>query len=111
MTLALGSGALGWVSVAALAALGLLGAVAVAWPLLASGDADELAGREEAPEHVRAREDLSRSLTALREIAFDHACGNLSDEDFSRLDTTERATAVRLMRQIDAFDAKTGEAA
>ena len=99
----------GWVSVAVLAALGLTGAVAVVWPLLTSGDADELGGREPQPEQLRAGEDLARSLTSLREIAFDHACGNLSDEDFARLDAAERVTAVRLMRQVDAFDPKTGE--
>ena len=97
-------GQLGWLVATLLAALGLVAAVAVAWPLVgADRPVDPLEGAART-EQIRAHEDLDRSLTSLREIAFDHACGNLSDGDFERLDAAERVAAVRLMRQIDAVE-------
>ena len=110
MIAALGSARLSWFGVAILLAMGLSAALAVVWPLFASGGSGD--GVEGAPaEHIRVREDLERSLTSLREVAFDHASGNLSDADFAVLDGAERANAVRLMRLVDGFDASAGTSA
>jgi flagellar biosynthesis/type III secretory pathway M-ring protein FliF/YscJ len=77
---------------------------AVAWPLLRSSSA---AGRSDAPadpgedQRREVREDLDRSLAAIREIETDHQAGHLSDEDFAALDAAERARAVELIRRLD----------
>lgn len=98
---ALGSGRLGWPGLVALVALALAAATLIAWPALAGPRGEPGDDAAEGMEEARDREDLERSLAALREIAFDHASGNLSDEDFSQLDGIERAKAVALMRRID----------
>jgi hypothetical protein len=76
---------------------------AVAWPLLRSGSTTEQPAPADPVEDERreAREDLDRSLAAIREIETDHQAGHLSDEDFAALDAAERARAVEIIRRLD----------
>jgi hypothetical protein len=43
------------------------------------------------------------SLTALRDLRFDHEMGKLSDEDFAALDAQYRVQAVEILAQLDAL--------
>ena len=77
-------------------------AAVVAWPLLRRGGEDVPADpREDELREVEAA--LTRSLSAIREIEFDHKAGTLTDEDFAALDADERARAVELIRRRDAL--------
>jgi len=83
--------------------LSVLVVAAVAWPFMRSGSAAEPAAPADPEEDQRreVREDLDRSLAAIREIETDHQAGHLSDEDFAALDAAERARAVELIRRLD----------
>ena len=92
------------ISVPALAAILVVGAVtgaAIAWPLIRSGVSGVPGAAEPASTTNALEDDLERSLAAIKEIAFDHDAGNLSDDDFAELDASERARAVGIMREID----------
>ena len=73
----------------------------VAWPLLqerrdaGSGTLDVAAPSSD------LQDALDRELQAIREIAFDHRAGNLSDADFAALDAAARASAAELIRRRD----------
>jgi hypothetical protein len=82
----------------------LLAASVIAWPIVRG---DQLPDEEPAnggQDLQRLDDDLERTLESIKEIAFDHASGHLSDEDFSALDADERAHAIELMRERDAID-------
>lgn len=85
------------------AAVALVVIALVAWPLVAR-PVDEAPPDPEAEARRAVREDLERSLEAIREIEMDHRAGNLSDEDFASLDRAERARAVELMRRAGELD-------
>ena len=92
------------ISVPALAAILVVGAItgaAIAWPLIRSGVSGVPGAAEPASTTNALEDDLERSLAAIKEIAFDHDAGNLSDDDFAELDASERARAVGIMREID----------
>ena len=92
------------ISSATTVAAGLIAAVAVTIALAVAGPLLNRSHEEVAPvdqERVRLTEDLDRSLTAVGEIADDHALGNLSDADLAELDQAERERAVRLMRRLE----------
>lgn len=80
--------------------------VAVAGPLL--GRTEERAPVDPSEDELReVQAALARSLSAIREIEFDHQAGNITDEDFGALDADERARAVELIRQRDGLAGKT----
>ena len=85
------------------AVVALVVVAAVAWPLVRDrGDGVETT---QADERRRAlRDDIDRSLRAIREIEFDHRAGNLSDADYVELDRGERARAAELLRQRDSHE-------
>jgi hypothetical protein len=85
------------------AAVALVVIALVAWPLVARS-AEEAPPDLEAETRRAVREDLERSLEAIREIEMDHRAGNLSDEDYAALDRAERARAVELMRRAGELD-------
>lgn len=82
----------------ALLALAVVGAIA--WPVVTGRAAGEDALVD--PDRVELEAQIAASLSAIREIDFDHRAGNLSDEDFAELDRAERANAARLIRRRDA---------
>jgi hypothetical protein len=85
------------------AAVALVVIAVVAWPLVAH-PAEEARPDREAEARTAAREELERSLEAIREIEMDHRAGNLSDEDYAALDRAERARAVELMRRAGELE-------
>lgn len=87
-----------------MAAVSVLAAVFIAWPLVVRSTA----AREGPPgssERALLEEEIERALGAIRELEFDHRAGNLTDEDFSSLDAAERARAADLLRRRDALGA------
>ncbi len=82
------------IAVVALAVVG-----AIAWPLLTGRPWTDEGALD--PERAELEAQIAASLSAIREIEFDHRAGNLSDEDFAELDRAERANAARLIRRRD----------
>ena len=89
-----------WAAIVLFALIALAAVAAVAWPLIA-GPA-ERPDPEVDSERQELQDEIERSLRAIREIDMDHRAGNLSDEDFARLDAEERARAAELLRRRDA---------
>jgi hypothetical protein len=85
----------------------VLAAVVIAWPIVRGDRVPDQDGTAAGRELRRVDDDLQRTLTSIKEIAFDHASGHLSDDDFSTLDADERAKAIELMRQRDQLAAET----
>ncbi|GEM_PF-493209 len=84
----------------------VMGAAAfIAWPIVRGDRIPDATLTPEQLERQRVEEDLERALAAIKEIAFDHASGHLSDADFTQLDSDERARAVALMRERDLLAA------
>lgn len=84
-------------------------AAVIAWPVVRGERADAADADAGPPELTRVEEDLQRTLESIKEIAFDHASGHLSDDDFSTLDADERARAIELLRERDAISPPPGE--
>jgi len=76
-------------------------AAAIGWPLRPGAVAPPGGGAVDL-ERRDVEDSLERSLTAIREIEFDHSAGHLSDEDFAALQTAEQARALDLLRRRDA---------
>ena len=85
----------------------VIAAAVVAWPIVRGDRLPDQDGTASGSELQRVDDDLQRTLTSIKEIAFDHASGHLSDDDFSTLDADERAKAIELMRQRDDLAAET----
>lgn len=87
-----------------LGCVGLVVAVAVAWPFLT---AEDLSGAHSprADDRREVEESLARALAAIREIEQDRRAGSLTEEDFVALERDERARAVALLRRRDQLDA------
>lgn len=77
-----------WQSVRAV--LGLIGTDEVAEERFADGDRDLLSRRHAV-------------LAAIRELAFDHESGKLSDEDFREANLRLRGEAIAVMRELEAI--------
>ena len=84
----------------------LIAAAVVAWPIVRGDRVPDDDGAGPVDELQRVDDDLQRTLTSIKEIAFDHASGHLSDDDFSTLDADERAKAIELMRERDELAAE-----
>lgn len=88
--------------VLALIALGVV--AAVAWPLIgpaANGLAEPSAAD---PARMALDDEIAASLQAIKDLQFDHAAGNIDDDDFADLDRAERANAARLIRRRNHLD-------
>lgn len=79
----------------------VVAAAVIAWPVVRGERLPDPAVTTAEQERRRVDDDLERTLSSIKEIAFDHASGHLSDEDFSTLDADERAKAIELMRERD----------
>ncbi len=84
----------------------LIAAAVVAWPVVRGDRASDQDEAAAVSDLQRVDDDLQRTLSSIKEIAFDHASGHLSDDDFSTLDADERAKAIELMRQRDELVAE-----
>jgi len=62
----------------------------------------------EVEDYAAARIDLEAARDAkyreIRDAELDHQTGKLSDADFQAIDSTVRAEAIELLRQLDALD-------
>lgn len=81
----------------------------VAWPLLMGRTRPEEFLGEEAAEPVLQRLLFQRDTiyAAMKELEFDQAMGNLSQEDFQQLQERYKRKAVAVLKRID--DAKAGK--
>jgi hypothetical protein len=84
----------------------VIAAAVIAWPIVRGDAVPDRHGTAAERERQRVADDLDRTLASIKEIAFDHASGHLSDDDFSTLDADERAKAIELMRQRDRLAAE-----
>jgi hypothetical protein len=81
----------------------LVAASVIAWPIVRGDQLPDEDPASAGDDIQRVAEDLERTLDSIKEIAFDHASGHLSDEDFSALDADERSRAIELLRERDAM--------
>ena len=81
----------------------LVAASVIAWPIVRGDRLPDEDPASAGDDIQRVAEDLERTLDSIKEIAFDHASGHLSDEDFSALDADERSRAIELLRERDAM--------
>jgi hypothetical protein len=93
------------VAIILFAVLAMLAVALVGWPLVA-GRASEQPADPRSDERLRLREEIDRSLAAIREIEFDHRAGNLAAADFEALIAEERARASDLLRRRDELEAE-----
>jgi len=87
----------------AIAAIGLPALAIVLWPLLRGG-AGRAAAHSAAPADRRLElaEEKASTYRALKELAFDHEAGSLSDDDFQALRDRYEAQAAALLSKLDA---------
>lgn len=88
----------------------VVAAAVIAWPVVRGEPVPDPAVSTAEQERHTIDDDLERTLSSIKEIAFDHASGHLSDEDFSTLDADERAKAIELMRARDQLTGGASEA-
>ena len=90
-----------WIAIAAIALPAL---AVVLWPLVRGG-AGRTAASSAAPPDRRLELDEEKASTyrALKELAFDHEAGSLSDDDFQALRERYEARAADLLTKLDAL--------
>jgi tetratricopeptide (TPR) repeat protein len=90
-----------WITIAA---IGLPTLAIVLWPLLRGG-AGRAASEPAAPPDRRLElaEEKASTYRALKELAFDHEAGSLSDDDFQALRDRYEARAAELLSKLDAL--------
>ena len=88
----------------AIAAIGLPALAIVLWPLLRGG-AGRTAVSSAAPPDRRLElaEEKASTYRALKELAFDHEAGSLSDDDFQALRDRYEGRAADLLTKLDAL--------
>lgn len=62
------------------------------------------------PELIELEAARDAKYREIRDAELDHQTGKLSDDDFEAIDSTLRAEAVSLLRQLDEFHASRGGA-
>jgi len=88
----------------AIGAIGLPALALVLWPLLRGGSGGT-AGPSAAPPDRRLEltEEKASTYRALKELAFDHESGSLSDDDFQALRDRYEGRAADLLTKLDAL--------
>jgi tetratricopeptide (TPR) repeat protein len=88
----------------AIGAIGLPALAVVLWPLL-RGAAGGTAAQSAAPPDRRLElaEEKASTYRALKELAFDHEAGSLSDDDFQALRDRYEGRAADLLTKLDAL--------
>lgn len=89
-----------------LAVVGMVGGLVSLWLSLSLALSDEVPGATRAQLTSDARLALLAEKEALlqeiRDVAFEHDAGKLSDEDFEELNAKLRAQARRVLHELDA---------
>ena len=89
-----------------IAAAAMLGALASMWLSLSLALSDEVPGQTRTQLTSDARLALLTEKEALlqeiRDVAFEHDAGKLSDEDFEELNSKLRAQARHVLQELDA---------
>lgn len=90
-----------WIAIAAIA----LPALAIAlWPLLRGGSGGTTASPAAPPDRrLELSEEKASAYRALKELAFDHEAGSLSDDDFQALRDRYEGRAADLLTKLDAL--------
>lgn len=88
----------------AIAAIGLPALAIVLWPLLRGGAGSAAGPAGAAPDRrLELAEEKAATYRALKELAFDHEAGALSDEDFQTLRDRYESRAAELLTALDAL--------
>jgi len=92
-----------WIAIAAIALPTL---AIVLWPLLRGGAGRTPASSAAAPDRrLELTEEKDATYRALKELAFDHEAGSLSDDDFQALRDRYESRAADLLTRLDALGA------
>jgi cytochrome c-type biogenesis protein CcmH/NrfG len=88
----------------AIAAIGLPALAIVLWPLLRGGAGGTAASPAAQPDRrLELGEEKASAYRALKELAFDHESGSLSDDDFQALRDRYEGRAADLLTTLDAL--------
>ena len=88
----------------AIAAIGLPALAVVLWPLVRRGAGRTAALAAAAPDRrLELGEEKASTYRALKELAFDHEAGSLSDDDFQALRDRYEGRAADLLTKLDAL--------
>ena len=90
-----------WIAIAAIALPAL---AIVLWPLLRGGSGGTTASSAAPPDRrIELSEEKDSAYRALKELAFDHEAGSLSDDDFQTLRDRYEGRAADLLTKLDAL--------
>ena len=90
-----------WIAIAAIALPAL---AIVLWPLLRGGAFARAAAPTAPPDRrLELAEEKASTYRALKELAFDHESGSLSDDDFQALQDRYEGRAADLLTKLDAL--------
>jgi tetratricopeptide (TPR) repeat protein len=90
-----------WITIAA---IGLPALVLVLWPLLRRGAGPTVSSSAASPDRrLELSEEKDSAYRALKELAFDHEAGSLSDDDFQALRDRYEGRAADLLTKLDAL--------
>ena len=88
----------------AIIVIGVPALVLVLWPLVRGGDPRAAAERAGEPDRrLELMEEKATVYRSLKELAFDHEAGHLSDDDYQELRDRYEARAALLISQLDAL--------
>ena len=88
----------------AIVVIGVPALVLVLWPLVRGGGRDGAAGRDAEPDRrLELMEEKATVYRSLKELAFDHEAGHLSDDDYQELRDRYEGRAALLISQLDAL--------
>ena len=88
----------------AIAAIGLPALAIALWPLLRGGAGRTAASAAAPPDRrLELGEEKASAYRALKELAFDHEAGSLSDDDFQALRDRYEGRAADLLTKLDAL--------
>lgn len=88
-----------------IAAIAIALAAAAAWYVLAPlRRAATIATAEVSDERNRLIRERETALRALRDLAFDHATGKMSDADYEALRIRQEAAALEALHRLDAIE-------
>ncbi len=88
----------------AIIVIGVPALVLVLWPLVRGGGAGAAAKRASEPDRrLELIEEKATVYRSLKELAFDHEAGHLSDDDYQELRDRYEARAALLISQLDAL--------
>jgi len=90
------------------AAVFVVGAAYILWPVFAQARAAPVWPRESSPEWDALLAKKEAAYDAITDIDFEYETGKLSDADYAQLRSSYRAHALDIMGRIDAFGGDAG---